>query len=413
MKSDHPTPPDFYTGAPLIPEDLWFREEFISLLHEELRTAHVILSAPRRTGKTSVMDFLAERPPAGYLTLSVFVQDIEHPADFILLLLDLFHSKHPKPFRALFQKTGSLIGKALAKVADIEAHGFKLTFRGQDAAWRDHWRQYGDEFFAAARSGQHPILLLVDEFPDMILNLHKHHPETVRPFLAWFRGHRLSPHPKKDKVRWLLCGSVNLSSTLDALNCLDEINDLTDVPLPPLTQEQVVEFVHGMLEQRGVTFDGEIPSHVAAKIGRPIPVFLQMVTQDLYRIWKRRGTGLVLADVEAAFDDLVVASGARDKLQHYYSRIEQYYRPPKRAAAYALLAVISTSGSAVSRKALLDEFVRVLISEGDQSPTDKRKQLFNQLMRDLENDFYVVECEGESFDFASGLIKEWWRKYYA
>jgi len=67
----------------------------------------------------------------------------------------------------------------------------------------------------------------------------------------------------------------------------------------------------------------------------------------------------------------------------------------------------------VSRKALLDEFVRVLISEGDQSPTDKRKQLFNQLMRDLENDFYVVECEGESFDFASGLIKEWWRKYYA
>ncbi len=413
MSTEHQTPPDFYTGAPLIPEDLWFREEFIALLHEELRSAHVILSAPRRTGKTSVMDHLAEHPPAGYLSLSVFVQDIEHPADFILLLLDLFHSKHPSRFKELFKKAGSSIGKALSKVADIEAYGFKLTFRGQDEAWRDHWRQYGDEFFDAARAGENSILLLVDEFPDMILNLHKHHPETVRPFLAWFRGHRLSPHPKRDKVRWMLCGSVNLSSTLDALNCLDEINDLTDVPLPPLTEEQVVEFVDRMLHERGVIFDKGIPSRVAAIIGRPIPVFLQMVTQDLYRIWKRRGTDLNLADVDQAFEDLIVASGARDKLQHYYSRIEQYYQPPKRAAAYALLATISTSGGPVSRKALFDEFVRILISEGDNSPDDKRKQLFNQLLRDLENDFYVVECEGESFDFASGLIKQWWRKYYA
>lgn len=37
----------------------------------------------------------------------------------------------------------------------------------------------------------------------------------------------------------------------------------------------------------------------------------------------------------------------------------------------------------------------------------------NRLMRDLENDFYVAEVNSGRFDFASGLIKQWWRKYYA
>lgn len=42
----------------------------------------------------------------------------------------------------------------------------------------------------------------------------------------------------------------------------------------------------------------------------------------------------------------------------------------------------------------------------------------NQLMRDLENDFYVSELSGSradesQYDFASGLLKSWWRKYYA
>lgn len=88
--------PDFYTGAPIDPNDLWFRDEFIAELWNELQTQHLILSAPRRTGKTSVLDYLAANPQNEFVPISVFVQDINHPADFILLMLDLFHEKYPK-----------------------------------------------------------------------------------------------------------------------------------------------------------------------------------------------------------------------------------------------------------------------------------------------------------------------------
>ena len=40
-------------------------------------------------------------------------------------------------------------------------------------------------------------------------------------------------------------------------------------------------------------------------------------------------------------------------------------------------------------------------------------QVFNQLLRDLANDFYIEEIGEDHFDFASGVLKSWWKKYYA
>ena len=59
------------------------------------------------------------------------------------------------------------------------------------------------------------------------------------------------------------------------------------------------------------------------------------------------------------------------------------------------------------------EFDRVVQLQGLNVPDYERKQLLNQLLRDLENDFYVAESPDGKFDFASGLLKAWWTKYYA
>ena len=46
-------------------------------------------------------------------------------------------------------------------------------------------------------------------------------------------------------------------------------------------------------------------------------------------------------------------------------------------------------------------------------PTHQRQRHFNGLLRDLENDFYIVEVGENQYDFANGVLKSWWRKYYA
>ena len=87
--------PEFYTGAPVDPGDLRFCGAFVAELWRTLRTAHLVLTAPRRTGKTSVMDYLRDHPENGFSVVSINVQDLAHPTDFFQVLLDGFHDAHP------------------------------------------------------------------------------------------------------------------------------------------------------------------------------------------------------------------------------------------------------------------------------------------------------------------------------
>ena len=61
----------------------------------------------------------------------------------------------------------------------------------------------------------------------------------------------------------------------------------------------------------------------------------------------------------------------------------------------------------------MQEFDRTFQTTGQELTGHERKQQFNTLLRDLENDFYIEEVKEEHYDFANGLLKSWWRKYYA
>ena len=407
--------PDFYAGSPVDAEDLRFRTQFIEQLWEEIDRSHVLLTAPRRTGKTSVMDHLHEYPANGFLVVSVNVQDLTHPADLFQLLLDAFHDEHPDFLRDVLAKGWGLIGNALSKVKEVGASGFKVTLKEGDPDWKGSWRKHGDAFLKQLRSNSQRVLLVVDELPDMLLNMHRSDSELLREFLGWWRTVRIKPNPKKDTVRWLVGGSVNLSGTLDQLAMVDLINDFNDIGLPELTSDQVIEFVSEMLSGRNVTLDESVPAMVATQLGRPIPLFLQMITQDLYRLWKRRPDRPALApeDVEQVFADFIKSSAAKDKLQHFYSRVQRYYEAPTDEAAYELLRQLSLCEGGLSRKTLQSEFDRVITERGTEYPDHEQRRIFNQLLRDLENDFYVIELTDDVYDFASGVMKAWWRKYYA
>ena len=405
--------PEFYTGAPVDPVDLRFREAFLVELWQTLGTGHVVLTAPRRTGKTSVMDYLRDHPENGFSVVAINVQDLTHPADFFQVLLDEFHDAHPDFVRDQLATGWELVSGGFRKINEIGVGGFKLGLRESDPDWRTNWRQHGDTFLAQARKTSARILFIIDEFPDMLLNLSRDDEGLLREFLAWFRTQRQNPAPAKDSIRWLVGGSVNLAGTLDALGMVDLINDLEDVSLPPLTDGEIETFVTEMLGGRDVLFDDDVPQRLIARLGRPIPFFMQIATQDLYRLWKREQRRIVAADVDAVFDAMVVGSAARTRLQHFHSRIRQYYAEPKRSLAYALLGQISVSDSGLRRVTLLQETERLLADLGVALPAQERSQMFNQLMLDLENDFYIDEVQEGSYDFASGVLKSWWRKYHA
>jgi len=414
--------PDFYTGSPVDATDLKFREEFVEDLWRSLRSQHVILTAPRRTGKTSVMDYMRHFP-RGFRVIAVNVQDLKHPADVFQAILDALYDEHPDFVRDRIAARWELLTKAVEKVGEVGFAGFKIALRHSDPDWRANWRQHGEKLLHQIRGQDDSVLIIIDELPDMLQSLHTDDPDLLEQFLAWWRKQRLpptAPHPKDDRVRWLVGGSVNLKGSLSEWGFVDLVNDLDDLSLPVLTRAQIGEFVRDMLSGRAVRFEKAITGRIIERLGQPIPLFLQMAVQDLYRLWKKLPTKatpdpapLTVDDVDAVFDGLIRSSAAQDKLQHYYTRIRQYYPEPRRTAAYEVLRQLSLAADGLTRRALQQEFDRVCDDGGHELPQHDRRQQFNQLMLNLENDFYINEIEEDRFGFASGVMQAWWRKYYA
>jgi hypothetical protein len=411
---DSSNQPEFYNGEPVEPRDLWFRDDFIATLWETLASKHVLLTGPRRTGKTSVMTHLVEHPQRGFLVVYQNVQDLKHPADLFQTILDNFAEAQPSTFRRMKQGGWQLIKDVIDKIDSINAGGVKVALRKNDADWKANWRALGEDMLSALRRLGVPMLLIVDELPDMILNLRAADEMQAREFVAWLRVNRQTPRPSADTIRWLLAGSINLAGTLDETGEGDAINDLTVEPLPVLSPDEVKEFVQRMLDCNGVAFQLQVLEQVVHRLGQPIPLFLQMASQDLCRLWRKDPQELTAAHVDHVFDALVTSIAARDKLQHYYSRIDKYYPEPKHSAAYAILGALALSDAGgLSRAALEQQFQQTIEELGQSLTAPKRKQAFNQLMQALENDFYIQEIGHGRFDFASGLMKAWWRKYYA
>jgi len=76
-------------GSPVTGDDFFNRKEFVRQVSDKLREGnHVLLAAPRRFGKTSIMYRLMQQPQWEYHVVHVDLEGLNHPADLVARLLE-------------------------------------------------------------------------------------------------------------------------------------------------------------------------------------------------------------------------------------------------------------------------------------------------------------------------------------
>jgi uncharacterized protein len=401
---------DFIVGSPARDEDFWFRTEFLEELWESLMKHNVLLLSPRRTGKTSVMYRMLDNPKDGWLVIHLNVEDLKRPGEFILSLMEAINEHQPRYLREFLAKGWSLLTGILSDIESIEVSEFKLQLRKREN-FEGTWQERGDELMERVFKTNKKVLFIIDELPDMLNSMLGVSQEEYATFLHWFR--RIRDRSLKKNLRWLVGGSVNLIAALDQQAMVKLVNDLKVEPLPPLTEVEIRIFVEKMLTERGVTLDERVVPRMIELLGSPIPLFLQMLTQELYRLWRRNSSApLSAAGVDEVFSKSLLGEMARDKLQHYRSRIDIHYPREEREAACHFLDSLSLSDNGLSRDTLFQLFRRI-----EDRKTGSRKgpaltQAFQRLLMYLQSDFYIEPKGDDSYDFGSRLLKTWWKKYY-
>ena len=410
-------PVDFVVGGLARSDDFCFRETFVEQLWDTLRKENVLLLAPRRMGKTSVMYRLLDQPRNDFRVIHLNVEPLESPADFFISLIDAVNEHQPDFVHKLLSPSWKSLKQMASRVEGIDFLDFKVTLRKAED-WDNNWRELALQLMQRVAATGEPILFIIDELPDMLTAMQARSEQELTAFLHTFRQIRQAPaHPQNiADIRWLVGGSVNIRGTLDELGQLKLINDFHTEMLPPLTDDEVSDFVTTMLSDRSMQTEPAAITEIRQLLGNPIPFFLQLLTQELYREHRRQGhqqdnKPIDEAAVRHVFQHVLLGEAAHDKLQHFHSRIRLHYPDAEQEAAYGLLDKLSLTKEGASKKALFNIYLELENASATPRSAQTLKRAFSHLLLRLQSDFYV-EHRGKKLDFSSRLLKVWWKRNY-
>ncbi|MCI2429745.1 hypothetical protein LM602_03415 [Candidatus Acetothermia bacterium] len=383
--------------------EFWDREREIGQIWKALETSSILLTAPRRFGKTSLMLRLMDQPQDGWWAFFFEVEAVDRPEAFITeiirtLLRDQRLDRWARQSKKFF-------GKLANRIEEIELAGTRVSLREQPAP---HWQETGRELIERLRGLETKIILIIDEFPLMLERIHKKDNLAAHELLSWLRSLRQNPD-LHEKIRWVMGGSIGIEHVLRRIGAgIKEINDLERIHVREFSQDSAREFIQALLRSAGVQrISREILDKFLEVIDIPIPYFIQiLVCESLNEMKLQNKRTLSKEMIEQAYENGLLDLYGRRYFEHYYKRLRDYYDPEMADTAKALLTEIARRGSLTKRE-LWTKFQAHMKGQGDADT-------FSHLLSDLENDFYLVGDHGrQRFRFATKVLRDWWLRHHA
>lgn len=379
--------------------DFWGRQAEVDSLWRLLKNGSVLLTAPRRHGKSSLMSALADSPRPDWTVCQIDVEYIEKPEEFLTELTAMLLLK--EPFRRLLKRTAAMpaqlmgwVGKMLESVSvGLPGHGeLKLGLR--DALLKpQQWPELAEQLFSVMEAMDGDVLLIIDEFPMMIASFLDRNEEGAVAFLKWFRAQR--QRTDRARVRLVLGGSVNIEPRLEAIGRQALLNDLQRFRLEQMARERSIAFVGAVLEGEQALFHAGVPDEIVRVADCGIHFFLQVLISECLLEARRRGTTLASSDVEPVYRDRVLGPSNRARFSHYLTRLKEHYGNLEHAARI-VLGELARNG-----KRREDELLAALRAEGVEEVAVSRTLVL------LESDYYVLRDAGGVW-FTSGFLRDWW-----
>ena len=394
--------PSNYVGPPVRGKDCYGRDAFINLVWEKLSFGHVILAAPRRFGKTSVMYRLIDAPRWDYRLVHCDLEHFVEPADLLTALVVQF-SKDDVLSR-IVSSLSYVPRKAWTgfrnNVEEIEIHKLKVKLKEQI---RPRWQESGEELFAAVAGSDYTVVFILDEFAVMIDRMAKTPAlrEEARILLRWLRHLRQSPQTKN--LRFLVAGSIGIGHVLNELGEITAINDFEHLKLQPFPAPVADKFLQELSASHGVPLSPGEEEDPAIDRHR-VPYFLQIMFSEISQSYKQIEAAPTPVSVQVLYRDAVLGSTCKTYFDHYYGRLRDYYEPHQEKAAKAMLQHLAALGAL--RREPCFQIYREHSGPGNI-------ESFNSLMAHLENDFYITfDARKNAYEFSCNLLRDWWLRHY-
>jgi uncharacterized protein len=395
--------PSNFVGPPVRGTDCFGRDSFVDLVWEKLSFGHVILAAPRRFGKTSVMYRLIDAPRWDYKLVHCDLEHFIEPADLLTALIVQFSKDNAlsRIVSALSYVPKKAWTGFRSNIEEIEVHQLKIKLKEQI---RPKWQESGEELFEAIAATNHTVVFILDEFAVMIDRMARstEHREEAKTMLRWLRHLRQSP--RTQNVRFLIAGSIGIAHVLNQLGENTSINDFEQLKLQPFTTAVADRFLGELASSHKVPLSPAVRKSVLRLIGTPVPYFLQIMFSEICKAHKQGGATPTTAYLRTLYRETILGVDCKSYFDHYYGRLRDYYDRDQERAAKVLLRQLAVQSS-LNRESAYSIY-RENVNGADI-------ESFNGLMANLENDFYIsTDTRRSAYQFSCKLLRDWWLRHY-
>ena len=254
------------------------RVNIINNIWEKINTgSNILLVAPRRVGKTSILYNLVDNPHSAHIVIYFTSESINNENEFYRKLYN-----HISDALAGIDKYRTKI-QTIAKdlLSRIEAIGKDgITIGGSKITYYDVLK---DLLIKNDFEGMR-IVVLVDEFSQTVENIIQD--EGERAAIHFLESKREIRQLKgiQNRVQFVYAGSIGLENIVSRINSINTINDLSSVSVTPLTKEESRQFIKKILDDSQVKIPADAFDYLAEKVEWLIPFYFQLILDEAYKI---------------------------------------------------------------------------------------------------------------------------------
>lgn len=386
-------------GSPAVGKDFINRSREIDTILESLKKDNILLIAPRRYGKTSIMKrvetILSEK---GAPVIFIDIHDIYTPEEFLVELatgaFDM--AKNKKKF---VEKLKNFFSGILQDIeCEVSLRELKVKFKRslREKMKKSDWRKEGRTILTFIKNYfDDPVYFIIDEFSECVHNMSKNCAEA-EAMLKWFRTVRI----KEGNLKFIIGGSVSVDRVVRNVAALSSINDFRRVTIDGFPKEIALHAVNKVFDEEGWEYTDNIGEKIVECVGVPcvpyfLSVFLSIIQEESFK-------RLDEEYIEEIYNSKLMGANGKHYFDYYAQRLRIYYGKKEEKAAKTLLKVLCRTGK-LSKEIAFDIFKNV-VNKDD-------REWFVDLISDLENDFYVKQTE-DAIVFYSKTLNDWWRLYY-
>ncbi len=359
-----------------------------AILKQIQKGNHVLVAAPRRYGKSSIVLHLSENCPEGMNCIFKNIQGIKSENEFYKRLYELMIlslSKDKKLLRKL-----NIFFKGIG-IEEIDPTG-KIKFKEKQFNYLSEI----DKVLPVLTKNKLKLVLFIDELPEVLHNLYKTEKiEEAKGILKNIR--RWRQMDKDGSLCLVFTGSVGIHHVIKVIEGrVIDINDMSKVDFEPFSREQAIDYILHVTKDASVRYDEDLCTYLLTKISYPIPYFINLILDRInLNARKINNSQIGKSNIDKAFDDVIKPS---DYFKDWKNRIFEYYDKNDALFMNEILLYIAHKGNIITRK-IYDLAVK----------HDKTID-YMDFINDLLQDGYIVEIEGGKYDFVSPFLKEFWKK---